>query len=652
MRVLKLSLLSALLLACPPANDRKDAGPDPVPPDEGTCAIEELKGLRSIAITPPDQVVTVAAGEVRPLAFVASGTFRDGSVREITDKVAWNIHRDDDTPPGTIATNGVYNPNVAAGGVVKIGAEACGVSAGTTATYLFEANVGEFSEAVRLRFSGPLETIDVPRLPSLVYPSDQTRFPRNLYKVLFQWVRAGHDTFRITFAGKYSKTVVYTSGVHPHCVKATPPAGCWEADPVTWEAIAGSNAGEIVKVNVDGVTFGDPKVYRSPTIELAFSKRDVKGAIFYWSTDSAGIRRANLNNSLPEPYVVAKPQPTTLANGTKVACTGCHTISRSGARMLSGTFTNGASGMFLFELTPEAPPLLKLTREMSDIPRSFGTFSPDDKTMIVTSSQGMDEWNDRGEKVAKLPVESATHPDWSPDGRRLAFVDKSGDSPIEGNLQLMEYRGPGVWVGRRTLVPSDGMTNLFPSFSPNSQYVAYARGIGGHNDLTMQLWIARADGLQVPIELVAANRVVNNATTDGQFENNIPTWAPSGDLDWIAFNSLRPYGVVHPSGGTQQIWVTAIDWSKAMSGQDPSFPAFRLGFQDVQENNHRAFWTENPNAMGDAGVYEPPDGGKDDGGVCLPFNTACDQLGGPTCCLGTVCDYVADGGTACKKQGG
>src|SRR6185369_16158141 len=114
-----------------------------------------------------------------------------------------------------------------------------------------------------------------------------------------------------------------------------------------------------------------------------------------------------------------------------------------------------------------------------------------------------------------------------------------------------------------------------PSYSPDGEYIAYARGKGGHGDKTFQLWLVKADGGTPPVELVTANRIVNS----------LPTWAPPGDLQWIAFNSVRPYGVVFPTGGTQQIWVAAIDPSKL--GQhgadggliDPSFPAFRFAFQ-------------------------------------------------------------------------
>ncbi len=88
---------------------------------------------------------------------------------------------------------------------------------------------------------------------------------------------------------------------------------------------------------------------------------------------------------------------------------------------------------------------------------------------------------------------------------------------------------------------------------------------GGHGDLTAQLWMVPARAA-TPVELVNANRVVSNQMTDGQHENSQPTWAPPGDYHWVAFNSMREYGVVLPKG-TQQIWVAAVDSSQARPGR-------------------------------------------------------------------------------------
>ena len=117
------------------------------------------------------------------------------------------------------------------------------------------------------------------------------------------------------------------------------------------------------------------------------------------------------------------------------------------------------------------------------------------------------------------------------------------------------------------------------------------RDKGGHGDKSAQLFLIDGSGAMPEVELVNGNRVVSNTLGDGQWENSLPTWAPSSDLYWVAFNSSREYGVVLAEG-TQQIWVTAVDPAMLAAGTvDPSYPAFRLQFQGLNENNHRAFWT-------------------------------------------------------------
>ena len=197
-----------------------------------------------------------------------------------------------------------------------------------------------------------------------------------------------------------------------------------------------------------------------------------------------------------------------------------------------------------------------------------------------------------GAYVADLDTQGvdATHPDWSPNGALLAFATGSGDAPGNASIAISAVQAGPTFGPPQVIVPAaNGDTNLFPAFSPSSDWIAFSRGSGGHGDDQAQLYVTHVSGTPV-VELVNANRIASNVLGDGQWQNSLPTWAPSGDLRWIAFNSKREYGVVLPQG-TQQIWVTAIDITKALAGQDPSYPAFRLQFQGLAENNHRAFWT-------------------------------------------------------------
>src|SRR5262249_38095630 len=156
----------------------------------------------------------------------------------------------------------------------------------------------------------------------------------------------------------------------------------------------------------------------------------------------------------------------------------CHTVSRSGKKMVAFTQA-GASGEFVYDVTLQPPPTPLLTTQMST-QKGFGTFRPDDNRVVATVGNLMAEFDvDGGTKIGNLPVAEGTNPDWSPTGLELAYSDQGGDSPGGANLKTIAY-GNGTWGAVKTLVPTGGLTNLFPSFSPDGAYVAYARGKGGH----------------------------------------------------------------------------------------------------------------------------------------------------------------------------
>jgi hypothetical protein len=95
-----------------------------------------------------------------------------------------------------------------------------------------------------------------------------------------------------------------------------------------------------------------------------------------------------------------------------------------------------------------------------------------------------------------------------------------------------------------------------------------------------------------PIPLTRLNERVRHEDGVTEVGNTMPTWAPSTkpDIFWLAFSSVRAYGDVLPDGGRDQLWAVAIDPTKIGRDEDPSFAAFWLPFQDVNEGNHRAFW--------------------------------------------------------------
>jgi hypothetical protein len=135
-------------------------------------------------------------------------------------------------------------------------------------------------------------------------------------------------------------------------------------------------------------------------------------------------------------------------------------------------------------------------------------------------------------------------------------------------------------------------------FNPTSDWLVFVRGAKIEKDVVDQILVTKAEPGAPVQELVRANTLVNDMTVATGIENNMPTWAPSKapDTQWVAFASLRDYGYVLRKGSTygvqrQQLWIAAIDTAKLGSG-DPSYPAFRVPFQELTEDCHRPFWAE------------------------------------------------------------
>lgn len=607
----------------------------------GNGPVACIDGLASISLSPDNGMITLdGSPNPPPVTFSATGTLTNGETIQIAGtKLDWSVSRDDDTPPGSISA-GVFAPYAFSGGVVTVTATDGCISGSTTANLYLDVQIGQPSDPTD--WTGPVDTMG--NVPLIVYPSHETLFPRNLYRTLFQWRSGGYTEFRLIYEGPGSNVVVYTDGVHGLCANANPAAGCWEVDELAWSFIAGSNAGKTATWTVQALdpSTDPPTIREGAAIDIAFSKQDVEGAIFYWSTTSAGIRRGRISQQDPEDYIVGKPVGTAYGDNT-VKCVACHVVSRDGQYLVAPTDSSDSKSLWISQVTQNAPPTPLVTSIENTAGHGFGTISPDNAN-VVAAYRG-DMWMvDRatGTFQMDLPLGmlKGTQPDWSPAGDEVIFATGDGDAPGGAGLARIPWNN-GQWGTPEVFLPPTGdRTNLFPMFSPTAEWIAYVEGKGGHGDVQAQLFVMDSQG-GTPIECVRANRVTSNEMTDGQYQNSQPTWAPPGDYNWIAFNTKREYGVVHEEG-LQQIWVAAIDVDKAALGQDPSFPAFRVPFQGLDENNHRAFWTL------DIGM--PPTGeggGGGNGPGCaeiLNVGELCDPY--LDCCeTGSFCDTEDNGVT-------
>jgi len=103
--------------------------------------------------------------------------------------------------------------------------------------------------------------------PLVVYPSDETMFPRNLERVAYQW-RAGAslDLFEVRFDSAVASVHYYTQDKS------------WLPSPEVWRWLADTHAGSSLTLDVRGLSSSAPgTVYRSQPVTLHFLRRGGSG---------------------------------------------------------------------------------------------------------------------------------------------------------------------------------------------------------------------------------------------------------------------------------------------------------------------------------------------------------------------------------------
>lgn len=417
---------------------------------------------------------------------------------------------------------------------------------------------------------------DAGREPAIIYPSHETMFPINVSRIRHEWSPGAGELYELAFVGPKTQVRVYTTGSD------------WLPSTEQWQWIAESNRGEGVDFTVRAVD-EDDNVWQSQTIRLLFSPTEVQGAIYYWSTGTAGIMKGLVSSPFPEKFYT---DPEASDSDT---CVACHTLSRDGKRLAVGY-----GGEKLREVSvPERDVILPEDGQKARA-SAWTTFSPDGKLLLVASKGVLTLIDsDTGETVGPndgvVPLPQGTvgtHPDWNAVGDKVAISlgTKGGDKEIEGGAIAILPYNQGAWGTPEVLVPAEGENHFFPTWSPDGKWLAFVTATGKSKDNpTAVLRLVSASGGK-PVELVRLNERVNNEDGVTGIGNTMPTWAPATrtGIFWIAFSSLRPYATVRPQHKDEdQIWIAAIDTSL----DDPGYAAFWAPFQSTADGNHRAFWT-------------------------------------------------------------
>ncbi|CAN5368842.1 hypothetical protein BH11MYX1_BH11MYX1_24050 [soil metagenome] len=546
-------------------------------------APDPLGDLTRIQITPKTADLLIADLSQPPIvqAFHAVGIFSDGARRDITEQLRWNV---DNGVPGGFLTPGLFTTTNAASGHVQVIAQGDTVWATAEVTVRLDATIidGAFPPSDPDLFDNtkPVLAGDPTRSPTLLYPSTNTIFPQTLPNTVFQLARGAlNDAFRLTFETDLLHVVVLTG------------ADRWETGAFQ-NVIAQANIGQQVTVTIDAASSADPgTIYQGSPIAFSFAKDAPDGPLYYWSAATSGIMRSAIGVSS-----AGKLYPGTGDD----TCVGCHTVSRDGTKMAMGYGSEGAAAL----QTVDVPTLASTISHATLHPMGWATYSPDgalllianDGVLVLRDAVSGAPVNSATGKVTLPTGKFATHPEWSPDGAYVAIAYTSTqptnlDVKAASIARLPFDQATQTFGAPQLVVPATATDNFyFPKYSPDGRVLAFVRATEtSKGAMSAELGLVAANGGVISLlanasHLVASSSIASTAT-------QMPSWAPfSGDYAWLAFASKRPYGVVVPSGGRSQIWVSAIDLASYQPGLDPSAAGFYLPAQDPTVVNNSPIW--------------------------------------------------------------
>ncbi|MGB5812074.1 MAG: hypothetical protein WBG86_16180 [Polyangiales bacterium] len=575
-----------------------------------------IEGLVSIEVGPGDLELVVDGSMPVPVGYSAMGTFDDGSVRDITGDVRFSL---DDRSLGSFNLNQLL-PTTAKGGTTNVRASAGSIMG--TASLLLKLQRTQNDPSSTDLPTDPSVVFDGAQVdpgmnPSLVYPNAGVLVPPNLRQLEFH-VEPVDDqgVFELHFQNRVTDLTVYFTCHLPMN------GGCiYTPDGEAWAWLSQSNrGGDPIELTVRATNGAGTMVGTSENLRFSFSLDDLSGAFYYWTT-SGGTAIMRYDFGSQEQTEAEKFMGTEHTGG---ACVGCHSLSRDGTKMVAEAGGQNDGRLLILDVATSTPMV-----PFGSPPKSiFESWNPDGSQFVgVYADSGATDYNlllfdgDTGASLGTIDTNSteadpANHPDWSPDGSRIAFtrmgIKGTNQRMFKGSIEMVTRDEDG-WSEATVVVPNEsGKNRYYPSFSPDGDLLIFNESrcngdseTGGEcnadMDRTARLWIVRAEPGSTPVALDAANQPGVADGDENDLTNSFPKWSPfvfsrdraqASRLEWLTFSSTRNYGLRSPPGNGTLIWMVAVEPDKALAGQDPSSAAFAIPYQDLDTSNHIAQWTE------------------------------------------------------------
>ncbi|MBM7117727.1 hypothetical protein [Archangium primigenium] len=652
--------------------------------------------LKSLTLSPPSPILTISGSTAAVQKFSVVGLYTDGHTEDLTSQAFFRV---EDPRLGTFS-GATFTSSTTVGGTSNVHARVDTASVSTDVRVQLnqkatDSNPGSASVPVNpdTRFGG---TVDAARKPAIVYPSDKVMVPPNLgqLEVHFTPGPTTNTLFELRFINDITDVRVYLRCYLPSGV--TLPAGIsrgciYTPDATVWKFLAESNrGGQLVTLALRATDDAGTSVGVADPISLQFARAEIKGALYYWTTrpDQVGVMRYDFAGTGPQSATSMLTKNN--INSSGVGCVGCHSLSRNGKKMVAAVeqgnledgYNEGQVALIkdLASYAPDAGTGSAAGIALSSKYQSaFESWNPDGSKFVGVYSGdnatrfGLQLFNgDTGAYESQIDntgtyEHPATHPDWSADGKSIAYTavgytgfPSQNRRTFTGAIHLVKAEGAG-WSAPLTVAPSVPLTasnayakhRYYPAIAPDNSFLVFnestcpqnsdtSQYCNGDTDPSATLWAAKLEANAALVELKNANKPGPTDDKDGagaflkNLTNSYPKWSPfvtqgntgaRSRLMWMTFSSSRNYGLrktPEASGASEAdkstlLWMAAVDPDKVLAGEDGSYVAFALPFQDITTSNHIAQWAQ----------YLVSNG-------CSTENEGCNSSGS-TCCNGLQC---------------